>query len=245
MHLIGYQPVDITPWETASGGKAIQCPATSHRCEAAFKFPRATGSYEVNVQYFDMPEGEAKFRLVIGDRVVERWTADDHLSARKLDGDSSTRRRVRVLTIHEGDEIRIEGTADGADPAALDYVEIRPSSEESASRRLPAGVQLTSEQGHQRTMKLLHIDSLRPGPSANPPPPAQTGRRSSILPGVTLRRTGEARTRCPLQSSPRAKDADDRQSRRLQRADRVALCLASLCRGLRLHQSGQRPESID
>src|SRR5205085_3731159 len=163
---------------------------------------------------------------------------------RKLDGDSSTRRRVRVLTIHEGDEIRIEGTADGADPAALDYVEIRPSSEESASRRLPAGVQLTSEQGHQRTMKLLHIDSLRPGPSANPPPPAQTGRRSSILAGVTLRRTGEARTHCPLQRSPRAKDADDRQSRRLQRADRVALCLASLCRGLRLHQSCQRPESI-
>src|SRR5437763_69257 len=105
MQLIGYQPVDITPWETASGGKAIQCPATSHRCEAAFKFPRATGSYEVNVQYFDMPAGEAKFRLFIGDRVVEKWTADDHLPARKLDGASSTRRRVRVLTIHEGDEL--------------------------------------------------------------------------------------------------------------------------------------------
>lgn len=36
---------------------------------------------------------------------------------------------------------------------------------------LPPPVHLTSEQDHQRTMDLLHIQSLRPGPSGNPTAP--------------------------------------------------------------------------
>ena len=184
MHLSRYQPVDITPWETASGGKAVQCPAGAS-CELDFKFPKATGQYELDIQYFDMPGGKAKFRVLVGGREIDQWTGDDHLPARKLDGDSSTRRRIQNVTLHQGEEIRIEGTPDGEDPAALDYVEIHPASEEE-SPSYPVPVHLTAEQDHQRTMELLHISSLRPGPSGNPSAPNAANTDESKVPPYTL-----------------------------------------------------------
>lgn len=166
MQLKGYEPVDITPAENASGGKAVQCPAQAKKCEADFKFSGAAGPYEIDVQYFDMPAGQAKYRLLLNDKVLDQWTGDDHLPARALGGDSSIRRQIAGITLHPGDEIRIESTPNASDPAALDYVAIH-SSAEVAANRLPIPVYLTSEQDHQRTMELLHINSLRPGPSGN------------------------------------------------------------------------------
>jgi hypothetical protein len=43
-----------------------------------------------------------------------------------MDASSSTRRRIRGVTLRPGDEIRIEGRPDGNDPAGIDYVEILP-----------------------------------------------------------------------------------------------------------------------
>ncbi|HVH86808.1 MAG TPA: alpha-glucuronidase family glycosyl hydrolase [Terriglobales bacterium] len=168
--LKGYQPVEITPSENASGGKAIQCPVQVHRCQADFKFSGPSGSYEIDVQYFDMPAGQAKFRLLVGDKPLDEWIAGDNLPARAPGGDSSTRRRITGINFHQGDVIRIEGTPDQNDPAALDYIEIR-STADAAAKRLPIPVFLTAEQDHQRTMELLHISSLRPGPSGNPQAP--------------------------------------------------------------------------
>jgi alpha-glucuronidase len=184
MHLSGYQRVSISPWETASGGKAVQCPASAS-CEADFKFPKPTGQYELDIQHFDMPGGKAKFRVLVGGREIDRWTGDDHLPARKLDGDSSTRRRIDDLSLHQGEEIRIEGTPDGGDPAALDYVEVHPASEERAPG-YPEPVHLTAEQDHQRTMELLHISSLRPGPSGNPSAANAANTDESKVPPYTL-----------------------------------------------------------
>ena len=170
MQLKGYEPVEITPWENASGGKAVQCPIPKQKCEADLKFSGDSGSYEIDVQYFDMPEGQAKYRLLVGDKLMDAWTADDHLPARSLGGDSSTRRRIAGIALRPGDEIRIEGTPDAGDPAALDYVEIHSSAQVTASQLL-LPLYLTSEQDHQRTVELLHISSLRPGPSGNPAAP--------------------------------------------------------------------------
>jgi alpha-glucuronidase len=139
MHLNGYEPVDVIPWETASAGKAVQCPPASHVCDAVYKFARPTGRYEVDIEYFDIPAGQAKFRVFIGDHVVDEWTGDDHLPARKLDGNSSTRKRITGLILHRGDEIRIEGTPDANDPAALDYVEIHPAGKDAAKHFPRAG----------------------------------------------------------------------------------------------------------
>jgi alpha-glucuronidase len=124
MQLKGYQPIEITPSENASGGKAVQCSPAAQECEAAFKFSRPAGSYEIDVQYFDMPAGQAKFRLLVNGKTVDTWTSNDHLPARALGGDSSTRRQISGIALHPGDEIRIEGVPDGNDPAAFDYVSI-------------------------------------------------------------------------------------------------------------------------
>jgi len=125
MQLKGYQPLDVTPWENASGGKGVQCPDTKG-CTASFKFDRTAGWYKLNVQYFDQNNGESKFRAYGGDQLVDEWTADQHFPATKMGGDSSTRRTVRGLALRPGDEIRIEGIPDGQEPAPLDYVEIDP-----------------------------------------------------------------------------------------------------------------------
>lgn len=122
MQLDGYEPADITPWENASGGKGIQCPAA--HCAASFKFDRPAAWYEFDVQYFDMPNGTAKFSVYVNDQLVDDWAADDHLPARTLGGDSSTRRWIKGIALRPGDQIRIEGTPDEKDPAALDYVAI-------------------------------------------------------------------------------------------------------------------------
>ena len=44
-----------------------------------------------------------------------------------MDAHYSTRRRIRGLVLHIGDEIRIESFPDGDEGAPIDYVEIRSS----------------------------------------------------------------------------------------------------------------------
>jgi alpha-glucuronidase len=129
MHLQGYMPFDVVPRETASGGKAVECAPPAQKCSAAFRFDGAAGKYEIDIEYFDQNNGESKFRVLIGDKVVDEWFADDRLPTTKPGGDSATRRRIVGLALRSGDNIRIEGVPDGEEHAALDYVEIHASPE--------------------------------------------------------------------------------------------------------------------
>jgi alpha-glucuronidase len=129
MQLQGYVPFEVVPRETASGGKAVECAPPMQKCSASFHFDGAAGKYEVDVEYFDQNNGKSKFRVLVGEKVVDEWIADDHLPATKPGGDSSTRRRILGLALRPGDMIRIEGVPDGEEHAALDYVEIYPSPE--------------------------------------------------------------------------------------------------------------------
>ena len=124
MRLQGYTPINVTPEENASGGKAIVCEGQAQPCQATFHFDRPAGWYDLDVQYFDQNNGESKFRVFIGEQQVDEWIANDHLPATKPGGDSSTRRRIIGLALRPGDEIRIEGITDGAEKAPLDYIEI-------------------------------------------------------------------------------------------------------------------------
>ena len=126
MQLKGYTVTDLTPWENASGGKGIECLKASS-CTASFHFDHAAGTYEMDVQYFDQSNGESRFSVFVGDRQVDQWVASDHLPATKPGGDSSTRHRIPGLTLHPGDEIRIEGTPSGEEHALLDYIEFYPT----------------------------------------------------------------------------------------------------------------------
>jgi len=123
MRLDGYTKVEVTPWENASGGKGIEC--VSYRgCKASFHFDGVAGWYEIDVQYFDQNNGDARFRLYVGNQLVDEWLADDHLPSVKIGGDTSTRHRIVEVALRPHDEINIEGLPDLEERAALDYVEI-------------------------------------------------------------------------------------------------------------------------
>ena len=124
MRLDGYSIIDVTPWETASGGRAASCAGAA--CAAAFRFQRAPGWYTIEVRYFDQNNGGARFRLFIGAQLIDEWTADAHLPSAKIDGTTSTRRMIAGIGLRPGDIIRIEGRPDNGDQAAIDYVEIEP-----------------------------------------------------------------------------------------------------------------------
>lgn len=123
-NLEGYVPRDVSPWETASNGKAIACTATS--CTAIFKYSGRAGWQTVRVQYFDIADGVAQYRMRVNDQIIDSWSAGERLPAKKLDSTSSSRRTIRGVALRPGDEIRIEGKPDRNDPAALDYIEIGP-----------------------------------------------------------------------------------------------------------------------
>jgi alpha-glucuronidase len=123
MQLQGYTPVEVTPWENASGSKAIEC-ARPQGCTASVRFTNNPGFYDLDVEYFDLNNGESTYRVFVGTQLVDEWTANAHLPATKLGGDSATRRRIKHLALHPGDEIRIEGIPGGQELAPLDYVEI-------------------------------------------------------------------------------------------------------------------------
>ncbi len=125
MNLQGDSIISVVPAENASGGKAVSCDTPGDWCSATFRFNRPAGWYELDVEYFDQNNGAAKYRVVVGDQIVDAWTADDHFPSRKIGGDTSTRRRIPGLALRPGDQIRIEGLPDAQESAAFDYAEIR------------------------------------------------------------------------------------------------------------------------
>jgi alpha-glucuronidase len=125
MTLKGYTVIGVTPWESASGGKAITCPAA--QCTAVLHFSGTPGWYTIHVEYFDQNDGVSHFRLNVGNQTIDEWAANDRLPTRKPDGGSSARRTISAVALRPGDEIRIEGTPDGNERATLDYVEVLPN----------------------------------------------------------------------------------------------------------------------
>jgi alpha-glucuronidase len=123
--LNGYVVKDVTPWETASGDKAVECPTAS--CAATFRYGDGGGRRDITIRYFDVNTGAARFRVRVGDRALGEWTASDRIPTRRLDGSSSSRYVIRDVSLNAGDTIVVEGIPDGAETAALDYVEIQPA----------------------------------------------------------------------------------------------------------------------
>jgi len=122
MMLSGYTVTDVTPWEAASGGRAITCGAG--HCTASSRFTGEPGWYTIRVQYFDQDNGAAHFKTFVGKQLVDECSATLQLPTVKLDGTSSTRRTISGIALRAGDEIRIEGSPDAGESAALDYLEI-------------------------------------------------------------------------------------------------------------------------
>ena len=116
----------VTPWETASGGQAVRCPAGAE-CTAATRFAGPAGTYDIVVQYFDENDGASSFSLSVARRTLDRWVADSDLPSNLPNGHTSTRRIVRRVALTPGDVIRIEARPDRDEGAVLDYIEVVPA----------------------------------------------------------------------------------------------------------------------
>jgi alpha-glucuronidase len=118
MELRGYIVTDVTPSEDASGGKAVECPASE--CAATLRYNGPPGWYTIRVEYFDRDNAISRYRFRVGSQIIDEWSASGHIPTRKIDSSSSTRRTIPGVALRTGDEIRIEG-------AAFDYVELLPA----------------------------------------------------------------------------------------------------------------------
>jgi alpha-glucuronidase len=124
MTLTGYAVVPVTPWETASGGKAVIC--NLPQCAVQTTWTGPDGWYDISVQYFDLLHGHSRFSLSIVGHEVDHWTADDTLPGETLNGSTSTRRSLDHVAIHHGDSVQVTGWPDGPEKAPLDYLSIVP-----------------------------------------------------------------------------------------------------------------------
>jgi alpha-glucuronidase len=131
--LTGYKVIDVTPWEDASGGKAVNCAEAA--CTAEWTYTGLAGRFNIAVQYFDLPGGVAHFTLKRNDRPVATWAADAKLPSARPNGDNSTRYTAVGIELRPGDLLLIEGVPDDADPAALDYVEVLPAATAGAAQQ--------------------------------------------------------------------------------------------------------------
>ena len=127
MKLSGYSAEPVTPWEDASGGEAVVCPASRTTCTAELTYNGPATLADLVVQYFDLNNGMAHFKIFLNGHQIDQWLADAHLPATIPNGDTSTRRTVTGLALAHGDVVRIEGTPGDADSAALDYIEVKPA----------------------------------------------------------------------------------------------------------------------
>ncbi|MGA8111388.1 MAG: alpha-glucuronidase family glycosyl hydrolase, partial [Acidobacteriaceae bacterium] len=98
MQLDGYMPVNVTPWETASGGEAYICQDRSV-CTAAVRFTRPAGWYNVAVQYFDYRQGVSTFNLILNHQTLATWTAGNTLPGEQPNGDTSSRYTLRGVPL--------------------------------------------------------------------------------------------------------------------------------------------------
>ena len=133
MQLDGYTPVEVHPWESASGGKAYVCENRS-ACTASAKVTRPAGWYTVAVQYFDYRKGVSTFALQLNHQTVATWKADMSLPGNSPNGSTAVRYTLHGLPLQPGDTLSIEGHPNGGEPAPIDYLSIIPEPKENAAR---------------------------------------------------------------------------------------------------------------
>jgi alpha-glucuronidase len=126
--LDGYTPVEVKPWEAASGGgHAAEC-MNRTECSASLKWSGPDGWYNIAVDYYDLRTGVSQFTLQVAGHTIDAWTADENLPDMRMNGNTETRHTVLKVALHHGDTMQLTGKPDPPEPAPFDYIEITPAS---------------------------------------------------------------------------------------------------------------------
>ncbi len=92
------------------------CVKTEGAASASCRFDLESGNYDLKISFADQEGGRAQLAVFIGQTQVDSW---------KLDKETEcwTIRVIPNVRLKKGDEIRIEGKADGTDGALVDFVQ--------------------------------------------------------------------------------------------------------------------------
>jgi hypothetical protein len=119
MNLLNYT---VEAEASASGGNLIK--TNSGTGSADFLYSGISGTKNMTIWYYDQNNGSATYKLYINDVLKDTWTADKDLGASWFTASTRTFRYLSDIAINTGDRIKIEGTVDGSENAAVDFVEI-------------------------------------------------------------------------------------------------------------------------
>ena len=126
--LTGYKIIEVNPWEDASGGKAVSCDQAA--CSAEWTYNGTAGRFNIAVAILRSARRRCEIlahRQRSAPAPDASWSADATLPTPHPHGDNSTRHILYGVALKPGDTIRIEGTPDGHDGAAVDYIETLPA----------------------------------------------------------------------------------------------------------------------
>lgn len=113
---------------SALGQKLIslyQAPSTTGTASLQFNGP--SGTYNVVVGYFDENDGQAQMKFRLGGQVVDQWTLNQNLGNGSATAETRVRRTITAgQTLNRGATIELQGTANQAEFARVDYIEFIP-----------------------------------------------------------------------------------------------------------------------
>lgn len=113
--LRGFEVIDVNPWETASGGEAVNCHVATG-CTLTMTAQQPTGTYNIAVNYYDMWNGVSKYELLVDDKTIATFAADDKLPPAQFDpnpdGQTATRFTAYNVALHPGAVITLHAVPD-------------------------------------------------------------------------------------------------------------------------------------
>ena len=129
MQLDGYEIQDVTPFEMASGSKAITC--TKPQCSATAVVTKPAGRYRIAVAYYDLRNGVSHYTFELNGKIVGQWSADDTLPGNSISGSTATRwTDWDPVALKPGDVLKLIAHPDAGEPAPVDYIRISPLGQE-------------------------------------------------------------------------------------------------------------------
>ncbi len=93
-----------------------RCVKTEGAASASHRFDLESGNYDLKVSYADQEKGTARLALLVNGKQVDSWKLGKEIEC-------WTTRLIHSVRLKQGDEIRIEGKADGGDGALVDFVQ--------------------------------------------------------------------------------------------------------------------------
>lgn len=154
---VGYVPVEVTPWETASGGRAVACHVAAG-CSLRTVIAEPSGSYDIAVQYFDTWRGASRYELLVNEKSVARWTAGETLPPAQfdsqLDGQTATRFTAHDVLLKPGDALVLRGVPD-----------LRPELDSASQERMDPGAINPQGRAKRDYREFAPVDYLQIGPA--------------------------------------------------------------------------------